>query len=209
MTTGAGLSYAGETMTESTRDGARERILASAYSLFSTRGVRAVGVDEVIARSGVAKATLYRHFTSKDSLVLAFLDRREQQWTYGLVVAGARRRGTTAEGQLLAIFDVFDEWFRRRAEFDACSFINVLLEMGPEHPLGQASINYLANIRSLIAGLAAEAGLNKPDEFARSLQILMKGSIISAAEGDTDAAKQAQAMAHSLIGRHSSASSDM
>src|SRR5687767_9983473 len=90
---------------------ARERILSTAYHLFRRRGIRAVGVDEVIARSGVAKATLYRHFPSKNDLVLAFLDRREAEWTYGLVEARSRERGTTPEEQLLAIFDVFDDWF--------------------------------------------------------------------------------------------------
>jgi AcrR family transcriptional regulator len=74
---------------------ARERILESAYDLFSRKGVRAVGVEEVIERSAVAKATLYRHFPSKDDLVLAFLRRREEVWTHGWVEAEARRRGAS------------------------------------------------------------------------------------------------------------------
>jgi len=88
--------------------GARERILGTAYELFSRRGVRAVGIDEVIERAGVAKATLYRHFHSKDELVLAFLDLREQRWTRDFVEAGALSRGSGPEERLLAIFDVFD-----------------------------------------------------------------------------------------------------
>src|ERR1700693_4857565 len=91
---------------------ARERILEAAYELFSRRGIRDVGVDEVIERAGVAKATLYRHFPSKDDLVLAFLELRERRWTRELVEAGARQRSDDPEKQLLAIFDVFDEWFR-------------------------------------------------------------------------------------------------
>ncbi|MDT5225825.1 MAG: hypothetical protein QOG19_3232, partial [Mycobacterium sp.] len=63
---------------------ARERILGAAYELFSRRGIRAVGTDEVIERAGVARATLYRHFATKNDLVLAVLDRREQLWTHGL-----------------------------------------------------------------------------------------------------------------------------
>ncbi|MEV6653486.1 helix-turn-helix domain-containing protein [Streptomyces sp. NPDC051219] len=183
------------------REQPRERILNTAYALFSQRGIRDVGVDEVIARSGVAKATLYRHFPSKNDLALAFLQMREERWTLGLVEAEARRRGSTAEEQLLAIFDVFGDWFRR-TDFDACAFINVLLEMRPEHPLGQASIQYLDNIRSMVRGLAEEAGLEDTDSFARSWHILMKGSIVSATEGDMDAASRAQAMARDLIGRH-------
>ena len=108
---------------------ARERILDTAYDLFSRRGIRAVGVDEVVERAGVAKATLYRHFPSKDDLVLAYLQLREQRWTFDWVEAEAQRRGATPEDQLLAIFDAFDEWFHQ-ADFEACSFINVLLEMG-------------------------------------------------------------------------------
>ena len=181
---------------------ARVRILATAYDLFSRRGIRAVGVDEIIARTGIAKATLYRHFPSKEALVLAFLAEREHRWTHGLVEAGAKGRATSPEGQLLAIFEVFDEWFRNRDEFDACSFVNVLLEMGADHPAGQASVAYLANIRAIIEDLAEQAGLRQPEQFAHSWHILMKGAIISAAEGDLDAAWRAQAMGRQLIESH-------
>ena len=179
----------------------RERILATAYDLFSRRGIRDVGIDEVIDKADVAKATLYRHFPSKDALVLAFLARREEQWTKGFVEAGARARGKTPDERLLAIFDVFHDWFAS-PEFDACSFINVLLEMGPEHEVGRSSIGHLENIRSVVRELADEAGLRDTDSFARSWHILMKGSIISAAEGDLAAAKRAQTMAKLLIEQH-------
>jgi AcrR family transcriptional regulator len=162
-------------------------------------------VDEIIERAGVAKATLYNHFPTKNDLVLAFLERREQRWTTEWVEAEARRRGSTPEEQLLAIFDVFGEWFRRD-DFEGCSFINVLLEMGTSHPAGSASAKYLENIRTVVARLASEAGLRRPELFARSWHILMKGSIVQAAEGDVDAAKIAQAMARLLIEQHRRAS---
>jgi AcrR family transcriptional regulator len=180
---------------------ARERILDVAYDLFARRGIRDVGIDEIIERAGVAKATLYRHFPSKDALVLAFLERREQLWTRDFVEAGARSRGQTPEERLLAIFDVFDEWFRTE-EFEACSFINTLLELGPRHSVGKASIDYLENIRGVVRALAEEAGLRDVESFARSWHILMKGSIISATEGDLDAAKRAQKLAKLLIDQH-------
>ncbi len=180
---------------------ARERILDSAYELFSRRGVRGVGVDEVIADAGVAKATLYRHFPSKNKLVLAFLERREQRWTHEWLETEARRRGATPEEQLLAIFDVFGEWFLRK-DFDACSFINVLLEMGPQHPAGKASIVHLQNIRAILRGLAEEAGLRDSGSLAHSLHILMKGSIVAASEGDVEAAQRGQSMARLLIAEH-------
>src|SRR5690349_22490910 len=93
------------------RTDVHERILAAAYKLFSRRGIRAVGVDEIIETAGVAKATLYRHFPSKDDLVLAFLQRREDVWTHGWVEHEARSRADDPRDQLLAIFDIFEEWF--------------------------------------------------------------------------------------------------
>ena len=180
---------------------ARERILDSAYELFSRRGIRDVGIEEVIERAGVAKATLYRHFRSKDELVLAFLERREQRWTHDWVEAEARRRGSTPEEQLLAIFDAFDGWFRDD-DFEACSFINVMLEMGARHPAGQASVNHLENIRSIVRRLADEAKLRDPEAFAHSWHILMKGSIVAAAEGDVEAAQRAKSIARLLLDYH-------
>jgi AcrR family transcriptional regulator len=184
---------------------ARERILSSAYELFSHHGIRAVGVDEVIKQAQVAKATLYRHFASKDDLVLAFLQQREQLWTKEWVEAETRRRADTPEEQLLAIFDLFDEWFHRE-DFEGCSFINVLLEMNDRKTaLGGASAVHLANIRSIIRQLATEAGLHDPEQFAHSWHILMKGSIVAAGEGDRDAARRAQAMGRLLIAQYRSA----
>jgi len=179
----------------------RQRILDTAYQLISRRGVRDVGVEEVIAKAGIAKATLYRHFPSKDKLVLAVLEQREERWTLGLVETEARRRGGTPDERLLAIFDVFDEWFRSDS-FDTCTFVNVLLEMRASHVLGEASIRHLLNIRTMITRLATEAGLREPEEFASSWHILMKGSIVSAAEGDLKAARRARAMAAGLIDQH-------
>jgi AcrR family transcriptional regulator len=178
---------------------ARQRILDSAYELFSRRGVRATGIDEVIKNASVAKATLYRHFSSKDELVLAFLQQREQLWTKGWVEDEARRRADTPEEQLLAIFDLFHEWFQKE-DFEGCSFINVLLEMNDRRtPIGKASAEHLNTIRSIIRSLADEAGLREPEQFAHSWHILMKGSIVAAGEGDRDAAARAQAMGRLLI----------
>ncbi len=95
----------------------------------------------------MAKATFYRHYRSKNVVVLAFLSQRDELWTVNQIVAGARSRGTTPTQQLLAILDVFGDWFLRE-DFEACSFINVILEMGPSHPLGRSGIDYLARIRT-------------------------------------------------------------
>jgi len=181
---------------------ARERVLTSAYALFSRRGIRAVGIDDVVSDAAVAKATLYRHFASKDDLVLAFMERREQLWTKEWVEAEARNRGDTAEEQLLAIFDLFDEWFRRD-DFEGCSFINILLELnGEDGAVRSASADHLASIREILRTLAEEGGFRDPDAFAHSWHILMKGSIVAAGEGDRDAARRAKAMGRLLIDQY-------
>jgi AcrR family transcriptional regulator len=100
----------------------RERVLATAYQLFSRHGTRAVGVDRIIAESGVAKMTLYRNFASKDELILAFLERREERWTRAWLQDTVERRAATPAQRLLTIFDVFGEWFARD-DFEGCSFI--------------------------------------------------------------------------------------
>ncbi|WAJ47116.1 helix-turn-helix domain containing protein [Mycobacterium sp. Aquia_216] len=183
---------------------AHERILNAAYELFSQRGIRAVGTDEVIERAGVAKATLYRHFATKNDLVLAVLDRREEIWTHGLIEAQSEQRGDTPEERLLAIFDVMHEWFQLRDGYEGCSFINVLLELGADHPAGQASIAHIDHVRDIVRRRALAAGLTDVEDFASSWHILMKGAIVLAAVGDLDAARRAQKMAILLIEQHRS-----
>jgi AcrR family transcriptional regulator len=184
-----------------TRLTARERILEAGYELFTRRRIRDVGVNEVIARAGVTKATFYNHFASKDDLILAFLELREQRATIEWLEAGTRARGGAHEEQLLAFFDLFDDWFAD-PEFESCPFIHILLEMGPDHAIGRASIEHLNKVRLLVRRLAEEAGLRDPDAFARAFHILMKGSIVSAVEGDRTAAQPARAMARMLIEQH-------
>ena len=178
---------------------ARERILEAAYDLFSRQGIRAVGIDSIIERSGVARMTLYRHFASKDALVLAFLERREERWTKGWLQREVEARTDDPAERLLAIFDVFDGWFQQ-PDFEGCSFINVLLEVAdPANELHRASADYLARIRTFVEGLAAAAGIADPEAFARQWHILMKGSIVSAGEGDLEAARRAQEIGGLLL----------
>ena|SRR5690554_3004480 len=144
-------------MVDGTRLGARKRILLTAYDLFSQRGVRNVSVDEIIKTSGVAIATFYRHFSSKNELAAEFLNLRAEVWSTDMVIAETRRRTLTPRERLLAIFDAFDEWFRRD-DFEGDSFVNVLIEMGGDHPLGQASIAHLADVRNSVQQMAEEIG---------------------------------------------------
>ena len=119
--------------------------MEAAYGLFSQRGVRAVSMEDLLEAANVSQATLETNFATKDDVVLAFLHRREHRWTLGFVEAEARSRGATARDRLLAIFDVFDEWFQRD-DFEGCSFINVLVEVGDlDDPVGRASADHLAD----------------------------------------------------------------
>jgi AcrR family transcriptional regulator len=192
--------------TRSQSPGARDRILDAAYELFSRNGIQAVGIDAVISRSGVARQTLYRHFASKQDLVLAFLERREVQWTRRWLEDEVLRRASEPTSRLLAIFDVFDEWFRR-PDFEGCSFINVMLEHpDPGDPVHRASASYLAGIRGFVEGLAREAGIADAQDFARQWHILMKGSIVAAGERDRDAARRAKRIGVLLL-EHANATS--
>ena len=180
---------------------ARERILSTAYKLFCRHGIRAVGVDTIIEQSGVAKMSVYRHFRSKDDLVMAVMDRREMLWTRGWLQAEVERRAEDPAERLLAIFDVFDGWFHKR-DFEGCLFINVLLEIDDrKHKVHQAGRDHLAKIRSFLRELAEAAGAADPDNLSRQWHILMKGSIVAAGEGDKDAARRAKEMGALLLER--------
>jgi AcrR family transcriptional regulator len=190
-----------ESAAEGVARSGRDRILDAAYPLFSRSGIRAVGVDKIVDAAGVAKMTLYRNFPSKDELALAFLAMREERWTRAWLWEEVSRRADEPGDRLLAIFDVFGEWFERE-DFEGCSFINVLLEQDDmEDPVRAATVKHLANIRELIQELARDAGIEDPDAFSRQWHILMKGSIVAAGEGDRLAARRAHELGTLLLDR--------
>ena len=177
---------------------ARERLIDAAYDLFSRDGVNQIGIDTILSKSGCAKASLYTNFDSKIDLAIAFLDRREAVWTREWLETEINRRSANPKGRLLAIFDVFDSWFRKRS-FEGCSFINVLLETRTSSPLHHAAAIHLAKIREIIRNLAEEAKLCEPDKFAQVWHMLMKGSIVSACEGNKNAAEEAKHAARLIL----------
>jgi AcrR family transcriptional regulator len=180
----------------------RERAIQAAYELFSRDGTRAVGIEAVIAKANIAKMTLYRNFPSKDGLILAFLDRREQLWTQDWLLTETSRMADSPQGRLLACFDLFGQWFRS-SDFEGCAFIRVLLENNDNaSDVRRASVRSLANMRIYLTDLAAAAGIADPDSFARQWHILMKGSIISRQEGDLQAAARAKEMGELLLRHH-------
>lgn len=176
---------------------ARERILDTASELFYEHGIQTVGVDTVIARAGVAKMTLYRHFHSKDELVAAYLARRDARWREWLdekvmtVDAPARER-------ILMVFDVIEEWVAT-ADFHGCAFVNANAEHAgtPSEPVIR---QHDQAVCGMLGKLAREAELKEPDEIARELFLLMKGAMVVArVEGSTDASTQARRAAKKLV----------
>lgn len=180
------------------REEARERLLDAAGALFYERGIQAVGMDEIRARSGVSLKRLYQCFPSKDALVEAYLCRRDQHWRAALADYVDRHAGT--EARPLAVFDWLATWFAEPS-FRGCAFINSLGELGASSP-GVASAarqhklavgDYLT---SLLDGLPADeaAGL------AAQLLLLVDGATTTAAiTGDPAVAQRARAAAKVLV----------
>ncbi|MCD2191855.1 TetR family transcriptional regulator [Actinomycetospora endophytica] len=148
--------------------------------------------------------TLYRNFPSKDALVIDFLRERERLWTREWLEAESARRADDPVDQLLAIFDLFEEWFAA-PDFEGCAFISTLLEVRHAGEAAhRASIEHLTTIREIIADRARRAGLTDIDDFARRWHIIMKGTIIAAQEGDPNAANSGRELAFLLLSRHGS-----
>lgn len=182
--------------------GGKERILEAAYELFSQRGLTQVPVDAIVERAGTARMTLYRHYGSRDELALDVLRAREQRWTIGWLGEETARRAIRPQDRLLAIFDMFADWFVR-PDYEGCLFLTGLLEYDEtDHPLRAASVGHLATIRAFLQGLAADAGAPDPVAFARQWHILMMGSIMAAKAGDVAAAGGARELGLELLRRH-------
>jgi AcrR family transcriptional regulator len=178
--------------------GVRERLLDAAYELFSVHGISQVGIDTILEKSGCAKASLYNNFDSKEALAIAYLERREALWTRAWLEDEVRRRARSPRARLLAFFDVFDGWFQRKS-FEGCSFINVLLESEPDGAVHREAATRLAKIRAILHGLAQEAGFAAPEKFAQVWHMMMKGAIVSACEGNRNAAREAKEAARLMM----------
>jgi len=136
---------------------ARERILDTAYDLFSRHGTHAVGVDAIVAGSGVAKMSLYRNFGSKDELILEFLRMRERVWGRDFLIAEVEARADAPAERLLAIFDVLGEWYARN-DFEGCSFTKLVFTIDDrDHPVRRAAVQHMDNVRAEPFGREAGA----------------------------------------------------
>jgi AcrR family transcriptional regulator len=177
-----------------------ERIITAAYPLFAQRGIRQVSKEEVQRVAGVTGPEFDLEFSSRDDLATECMERREHGWLEGVLTSEAVAH-TSPTGRLLAIFDVFDEWFHRD-DYEALSRVDDLFQMGSGHPFGIANAAYILNLRRLAASLAASAGLRDPEEFALSWNMLVTGAITNAVAGDDRAAARAKELAASLITMH-------
>ena len=177
---------------------ARQRILDTAFRLFYARGLRAVGVDTLIAESGVAKATFYKHFPAKDDLVLAYLDKVDGVWS-GQLHEAAAAAGPAPRDQLVGLFDALGTACRRDG-YRGCAFINAAAEAAPGTPVHERTVAHKRAVLSWVRGLAAEARAEDPDGLARSLTLLLDGGLASGAlDADPAAAAQARAAAERLV----------
>ena len=182
----------------------RDDLIDTALRLFYTGGYNATGIDKILAESGVAKMTLYKHFRSKDELILAALNRRDEQfrnWLMGEI----EKASPDPKERLLSMFDALEIWFRGKAfkgmGFSGCAFINVAGEFGdPDHPAHRVAAEHKRRIIDYLTGLCEDAGFENPGEMAEELALLKEGAIATAQVRDMpEAARIAKKMARRLL----------
>jgi AcrR family transcriptional regulator len=177
---------------------ARQRILDTAFALFYAHGIRGVGVDRIIAESGVAKATFYKHFPAKDDLVLAYLDKVDVTWT-GQLRAAAEAAGPEPAAQLVGMFDALATACRRQG-YRGCAFINAAAENEAGTRVHDRTLAHKDAVRTWVRDLAEEAGTPDPNALARALTLLLDGALASGSmDGRPDAPVAAKAAARALV----------
>ncbi|QPF73478.1 TetR/AcrR family transcriptional regulator [Roseateles sp. DAIF2] len=160
---------------------ARDRILLTAHELFYREGIRATGVDRVIAESGVAKLTFYRHFPSKQELVIAYLELRHQAWMDWFRAALARHRAGSARrprqqiGRQLAA--ALAEWFGDPA-YRGCAFINAMVELGGSEP--EVRRIALSHKQAMAEAIGEQLLQPAATSLASALGLLVDGAILRA-----------------------------
>jgi AcrR family transcriptional regulator len=156
---------------------ARARLLAAADQLFYAEGVQSVGIDRVIELAGVARATLYNTFGSKEALVKAYLDARHAGTVSRLT--SSIERQTDPRARLLAVFESQGELFGEPG-FHGCAFVTASAEAAPGSQVQVAADDYRAWIHDLFAELAAKAGAKDPHALASQLQLIYDGAGLAA-----------------------------
>ena len=181
----------------STRQPARERLLAAADELFYLEGVQSVGIDKVIERAGVAKASLYGNFSGKDDLVRAYLDARYEARRAAIQAKVALHEAP--RDKLLAVFDAMADAFAK-PNYRGCAFIRASAEMPAEASGRQVCRDARSWTRELFADLAKQAGAPDPAALARQLQLVYDGAAASAQmDGEPAVAARAAKAAAALL----------
>ena len=178
------------------RPSARERLLTAATELFYAEGVHTVGIDRVIERAGVAKASLYSTFGSKDELIRAYLQDRHS-YTRQRMDEGLLRYETPRE-KLLGVFDIQAEPFDRPG-YRGCAFVAANGEADPGSCIPQVTADYRGWVRGLFTDLAEAAGFADPAALAGQLHLVYEGAAIAARNGDTEVLRASRAAAAALI----------
>jgi AcrR family transcriptional regulator len=181
--------------TSSARRPARERLLAAAEELFYQEGVQSVGIDKVIERAGVAKASLYGNFNSKDDLVRAYLDSRFEARRAAIETKLALHKAPREK--MLAVFDAMTEAIAKPNN-RGCAFLRATAEMPADASGRQVCRDARRWTRELLSGLAKEAGAVDPDALAKQLVLLYDGAAASV-QMDRDHAAGAAAKAAAAL----------
>jgi AcrR family transcriptional regulator len=175
---------------------ARERLLEAANELFYDEGVHTVGIDRVIERAGVAKASLYNTFGSKDELVRAYLEGRHARVSARITRYLERYRDP--RNRLLGVFEAQGELFAEPG-FRGCAFVSASAE-SPGEAVSRAADDYRGWVRGLLTGLAGEAGAPDPQKLGRQLHMIYDGASLAARmDHDPSAAAMARAAAEALL----------
>ncbi|AOI72238.1 TetR/AcrR family transcriptional regulator [Burkholderia ubonensis] len=185
--------------------GARDRLLDAAEALIYSGGIHATGVDAIVKRSGAARKSFYSHFESKEALVVAALERRDERWMRWFVDA-TLARGKTPRTQLLGMFDVLRDWFLQ-SDFHGCAFLNASGEIAdaddPVRIVARAhKARLLAFVRERLDALADDVGIERRTlaRVARQWLVLIDGAIgVALVSGDATAARDARATAELLL----------
>ncbi|MCP1676338.1 AcrR family transcriptional regulator [Natronocella acetinitrilica] len=177
----------------------RDQLLETATELFYRNGCHTTGIDRVLAEAGVAKMTLYKHFKSKENLVLAAADRINQRLREEFEAA-VEREGLTARERLLRIFEFMEEWGRRE-DFCGCPSINLAVQY-PEadHPVHCAAADHKRARIASITELARQAGAPRPESLGEQLVLLIEGATVMVqVTGDRSLIRRAGEAARTLI----------
>jgi len=156
----------------------KDKLFQTAAHLFYQRGYRAIGVDTIASESGIGKMTLYRHYPSKDDLIVAYLRHSNQEfWEY---FEQSTKEAHTGGGKLLAFFEALQNYVTSPACY-GCPFINVATEYPDVEYAGhQVALEHKQSVRDLFIQLAQEAGAREPAALASALLLLMDGAYMAA-----------------------------